>query len=352
MTQTLFTLTLIFLAGQPTPRQPHPLAPSIPLLSKEEYAHIEKIIDRFVQYDIGKLPKAEGKKAFADFQRLGPEAIFSLIDAFNQAAEMENSCPAVIIGRKIGLILNASDDLELLQFAKENLGAGVKARRHLGAIRDLQFGVQLRRGAVQRKLAGAGAAGAVRTMTVAQLAVAAGKERGLKLKNILTEIEKREGPQVLQTLDKAAAANDKDIRALAQGLLVKHLSRQKQEFLKAILKDDRPEVRAAAAQAVGSRKLKWGDELIALLEDKDAKVQQPLAGPWWPSAAGPTTVRFPTRRPRIGPLPFAAGASGGRGRNPSGERKINRDWLDLNWSDYPTWAESSDRISVRWKSAT
>ena len=53
--------------------------------------------------------------------------------------------PAVIIGKKIAKILNASDDLPLLAFAKDNLGAGVTAKRHLGMLKDLQFSILLRR---------------------------------------------------------------------------------------------------------------------------------------------------------------------------------------------------------------
>src|SRR5262245_40158469 len=60
--------------------QPHPLAPSIPLLSEEEYTKIEEVIDRFIDYDSGKLPGGDGKKILADFNALGPEAIPPLIE--------------------------------------------------------------------------------------------------------------------------------------------------------------------------------------------------------------------------------------------------------------------------------
>ena len=56
------------------------LAPSLPRLTKDEYAKIDTTIDRFIQYDIGKLKGAEGKKALDDFNRLGSESIFNLID--------------------------------------------------------------------------------------------------------------------------------------------------------------------------------------------------------------------------------------------------------------------------------
>src|SRR4051794_20839980 len=77
------------------PRPSSPLAPSLPQLTPQEEAKYEEIVERFIQFDIGKLPGAAGKKALEDFDRLPPEAIFVLIDGFNRAANMEASCPAV-----------------------------------------------------------------------------------------------------------------------------------------------------------------------------------------------------------------------------------------------------------------
>src|SRR5260370_42166624 len=99
MTATFFislAMTLVPAQDAKTPRPPHPLAPSLPLLTDKEYADIDAIIERFIQYDIGKLKGAEGRKALADFLALGPEAVFSLIDGFNRAANLEHSCPAVL----------------------------------------------------------------------------------------------------------------------------------------------------------------------------------------------------------------------------------------------------------------
>src|ERR1051326_268109 len=61
----------------------HPLAPSLPLLSDDENAKIDKIIDQFIDYDSGKRPGADGKKIVADFNGLGPAAIPPLIDGLN-----------------------------------------------------------------------------------------------------------------------------------------------------------------------------------------------------------------------------------------------------------------------------
>jgi hypothetical protein len=268
---------LVFLIADVPARQPHPLAPSIPQLTKEEEQRIERVIDRFIQFDIGKLGGGEGKKALEDFNRLGPEAIFCLIEGLNRAANMESSCPAVLIGKKIAMILGASNDVELLSFAKENIGAGVTARRHLGVVKDLQLGAQLRRAAVQRRIATAGNAGktkAVASMTLTELAALVGSERGPQLKMALMEIEKRDGPVVLNTLGVAASSYEKEIKELSQTLLIKHLTRQKPDVVKAHLTHERAEVRAAAVQVTGSRGLRFGQQLINLLDDADAEVRQ------------------------------------------------------------------------------
>src|SRR5262245_59157151 len=121
MTSSILTLAALFVCDQTSPsplpsgekagtkdsRKSHPLAPSLPLLSKEEYEAFERVIDRFIEYDTGKLKGAEGKKALADFQKLGSSAVFQLIEGFNRAANMEDSCPAVIIAHKLSTIINS-----------------------------------------------------------------------------------------------------------------------------------------------------------------------------------------------------------------------------------------------------
>jgi len=104
-----------------------------------------------IDADIGKLKGAEAKKALDDFKTLGPEATFHLIDALNRTANMESSCPAVIIAKKLAVTFSATEDLALLQFAKENIGAGVTAKRHLNVLHDLQTNILLRRAALQRR---------------------------------------------------------------------------------------------------------------------------------------------------------------------------------------------------------
>ncbi len=260
-------------------RPRHPLAPSMPMITKEEAAQYEKIIDRFILYDIGKLPGAAGKKALEDFKALPPESIFVLMDGFNRAAAMEHSCPAVLIGKRISSILNASNDLELLAFAKENIGAGVTAKRHQGLMKDMQFGIQLRKGAVQRHVAlmaanPAYAAKAYVSMPLPELVKVTEKAKGPHLVAALSEIEKRKGDKVFETLAIAAGSRDKELHDLGAGLLAKHMTRQTPQKLKELLRHTRSEVKAATAKEVGTRELRYGDELSVLIGDSDPAVHQ------------------------------------------------------------------------------
>src|SRR5262245_36831053 len=152
MTSTLltFTLAVVIAADPPRPREPNPFAPSLPQLTDAEEEQLDKVIDRLIQQDIGALGGAEAKKARDDFDKLGPEAIPALIRGLSRAAAIEGSCPAVVIARKLDRMLQSSRDPELLQFAFENIGLGVKQSRHLGVIKDLRFNVMLRKGALAR----------------------------------------------------------------------------------------------------------------------------------------------------------------------------------------------------------
>jgi hypothetical protein len=277
MTAALILATLTALAAGTPQRERNPFAPSLPLLSKEEQERFEKIIDRFIDYENEKLSPKEGAKAVADFNALGKDATFQLIAGLNKAANMESSCPAVVIGRKLARILGASDDLDLLEFAHENIGAGVKARRHMNVIRDLRVGCTLRRGVIQRQKLLAGTPSdkkAPRQMKVAELAEAAATERGPRLQEVLTELEQRKGERVLGSLAAAAESSDEDVQKLARGLLVRHLTRQKTEVVREALKAFQPSVRAAAAEVAAKRRLPVEAELIDLLKDKEGGIDQ------------------------------------------------------------------------------
>jgi hypothetical protein len=253
MTKTLLTLTLVLLFPvvlladkKKEARKPHPLAPSLPQLTDEEEEAIERIIDRFILFDTGRLRGADGKQALKDFQALGPEAIFVLIRGLNKAAKIDASCPALTIGRKVAGILRASSDLQLLEFARENIGAGVDRTRHAGILRDLRVACMVRKRVVAFNNPASGGKKVikpVRSMSVSELAAAVSRERGPRLKVLLGELAQRKGDEVSKVIKKK-------------------------------LKDERVAVRAAAAQVAGMERHHLGGELIGLLSDQSAEVRK------------------------------------------------------------------------------
>jgi hypothetical protein len=285
MFHALFLTTALLLAGGDSyaDRPRHPVAPSLPILTKEENAKLDAVVDKFIQHEIGKLPKAQEKQAKDDLYRLGPEAIFALVDGFNRAAQMESSCATVTIGKKIEIIVSGSNDIHLLTYVRENVAAGVddKTKRKLplvNTIRNVQTTCLLRKGEILRKglavTPPAAKAKAISLMSMAELEKAAAKERDDTLKKVLTEIEKRDSVQTPALLGKAASSADPEAAKLGKALLLKHAEKQSPTQLKALLKHTSAEVRAAAARTIGSKGLHYGDELIALLQDEASNVQQ------------------------------------------------------------------------------
>jgi hypothetical protein len=62
----------------------------------------------------------------------------------NKAARIDHSCPAVTIARKLTGILRSSNDPDLLEYAKENIGLGVKQSRHMDVLKELKFTSNMR----------------------------------------------------------------------------------------------------------------------------------------------------------------------------------------------------------------
>jgi hypothetical protein len=149
---TACVLALAFTADPtPTAPTPHPLAPSLPLLTDAEEEAFDAVIDRFILADTGKLDGAEARAAIEAFRRLGSNSTFAQIRGMNKAAAIDHSCPAVTIARKLHGTLTASRDVQLLEFARENIGAGVdRSSRHLGVLRDLKLACTARKAALER----------------------------------------------------------------------------------------------------------------------------------------------------------------------------------------------------------
>jgi hypothetical protein len=293
----LLTLTLAVLAADPpapdTPRKPSAYAPSLPQLTKEEEEKYDQIIDRFIQADVGLLRGAEARDAVRDFKNLKADAIPNLIRGLNRAARIEHSCPVVVIAEKLQRLLLASDDQELLQFARDEIGAGVGRTRHQNVLQDLRFRVMLRKNALARR--GPPGPRAPRVMSNAELAQAASTERGPRLKQVLNELATRKGKEVLDGLTVAATSYDSDTRKLGRDLLERHLAGQPAAFVKGRLADEQAAVRLAAVRGVAAKFPALAPAVIDLLGDSDAEVR---------AAAREALVRL-SRGQDFGPSPDA-----------------------------------------------
>jgi hypothetical protein len=208
-----------------------------------------------------------------------------LVEGLNRAANMEHSCPAVVIGKKIERIVFATDDVDLLSYIKDNVGAGVKAQRHMGVIKILQVKCIVAKGDLQRARLAAGNAprvgaappnapanappNAFDKFTPADFLAAAKDEQGPKLKSILAEAEKR---KLFDVLVIAAARPETEAKELGESYLDKHMEQKTGPQLKELLKHARPEARAAASRVVAKRGLRFEKELIDLLGDDLALV--------------------------------------------------------------------------------
>src|SRR5262249_13446956 len=158
--------------------------------------------------------------------------------------------PAVIIAKKLATFLRATNDADLLQFARENVGIGVTKSKHMGVIKDLRVACMIRKNQLAKQsttLRTQPADNPLRNLTIKQLAEATAGEPGPRLKQAIIELERRRGDEAIAALGSAAATvSDNEMKQYARKALERSLSRLGPAALKEKLKDDRSEVRAAA----------------------------------------------------------------------------------------------------------
>jgi hypothetical protein len=267
------TVALLFGAGPDakTPREPSPYAPSLPRLTDEEEKKFDDVIERFLRQDIGLLKGEDARKALADFSALKAEAIPALIRGLNRAAKIEHSCPCLIIAKKLERLLLASDDRELLEFARDEIGCDVGRTRHQPVLQDLRLRVTLRMNQMVRRAPTAPKG--PRLLTVQELTQAASNERGPRLTAVLLELEKRDGPEVLSGLGQAARSYDSEVARVGRESLDHYLSRRGEAFVRDSLKDDRSEVREAAIRVVAAKFPQLGRDLVPLIADDKVAVR-------------------------------------------------------------------------------
>jgi hypothetical protein len=162
----------------------------------------------------------------------------------------------------------------MLEFARDEIGAGIGRTRYNGTLQDLRVKAMLRKNALAR-LGPVRPAGpkAPKGMTTAQLVKEASTVRGVRLKQVVTELGRRNDKEAIGGLAIAAGSYDREIQKLGRELLDKNLARQSAAAVKARLKDDQAEVRSAAARVIAAKHPALAGELIALLSDDKAEVR-------------------------------------------------------------------------------
>ena len=104
----------------------------------------DQVVDRFIQYDIGKLRGAAGIAANRAFHALGPEAFPALVRGLNRSADIHASCPVGVIAGKLLTTLRQTRDPSLADYAARHIGDGVSSSaphyRRIIALRDRYIG--------------------------------------------------------------------------------------------------------------------------------------------------------------------------------------------------------------------
>lgn len=252
------------------PQKMSSIAPSLPELSSAQEDQLDELIDRFIQYDTGKLGGVEGRKALREFEALGTEAIPALIRGLNRAANIEHSCPVLVISRKLHKMLMASMDPQLLDFAHDEIGAGVTRSGHARVLADMRVQCMLRRNALVREQTTSNRMFA--TLKLADLIRASESEKGTRQKQILTEIQKRQGPEVMMALARATTDSDQEIGRLAVGLLDQYLERQPQDQWKQAISNKEDAIRKSAIR-LAARHPELIPDVIQCLEDEQSEIQ-------------------------------------------------------------------------------
>jgi len=117
----------------PSPAEGLPPKPPI------DEAAADDIVNRFIQFDIGKLQGEEGARALREFESLGPKSIPSLVRGLNRAAGIAGTCPVMMLSQRLNFALSQTDDPDSLRYALENIGRGVPQHAaHRGRIMSLR----------------------------------------------------------------------------------------------------------------------------------------------------------------------------------------------------------------------
>lgn len=115
------------------------LQPPLPPLPAEEERRLDDVVNRFIEFDVGRLRGEAGVQARRDFDQLGPESIPALVRGLNNSAKIYASCPVMVISNKLSEAMHQNQDPAMLQYVADHLGERVpKNAPHLARIRALR----------------------------------------------------------------------------------------------------------------------------------------------------------------------------------------------------------------------
>lgn len=267
-----------------------PLRPDCCVAAEPESDDYDAIVEAFIQYDIGRCRGKPGQIANRRFQSISTdEAIAALVRGVNRSARLRQSCPICVISAKLQQLMQTTSDPKKLQYAVDHLdstGSGVVYATYVDRLRqfarlrlDQLNGVAPREPVFNRALRG-GTPGqlrrsrmAIRKWSYQDLQEAVDEEKATELVQVLEELQQRKGSEFTELLAGAIARlKDESTKEVARGLLARRLTRMTERTLQAKLQDRDPEVRAAAARAVGYKGVPLYEELVEALRDRDPMV--------------------------------------------------------------------------------
>lgn len=111
-------------------------------LDPEEEDRLDAIIERFIQHDLGIRPDAQ---AVQEFNQLGVEAIPALVRALNRTAPLAARCPPAMIAKKLNSLMLRVQDVEVLDFIRREVGAGIRSGPNVGILDSVRFNALLRK---------------------------------------------------------------------------------------------------------------------------------------------------------------------------------------------------------------
>ena len=286
MTPLALTLTALLFAADPPAdaatrpmRKPHPLAPSLNQLTSEEEDKLDDVINRFIRADAGMSKSDEAKQAQRDFDALGRDAIPALIRGLNRAAQLDHSCPTLMIAKKLSRMLAASDDQKLLEFGAMRL-APVNARqtrRRFGgvahAMSDTQELPRPLHAAADHYHRSANPAQDAAHSDDRRVDCSGTRARRHRTQDTLGRTGPCKGPEVLLGFSTIIQGNDLETQQYVRGLMDKYLAKQTNAFIKEKLKDKDVEVRRAALRAA-AKSAAFIPNLIDALGDDQAEVRE------------------------------------------------------------------------------